>query len=164
MSKSRSLLEKKNQQAFDFEDMLSSYQSAREEVLEACDSKPEQGEAMSCAETCVEIAAAIKRSLRSTGLSREEIVDRINEYFPGGKQLSLHMFNHYLSKPDKYPIPAYLIIPLQEITGSLEIAQTLVEPTGGRVISRNEVRHMNLGRLDELISEMQHLKREIKRK
>lgn len=163
-----------NQLAFDFEAKLEVYQSARLEVLEACqESGPIQPVIDSADEACVEIAAAIKRMLRETNLSREELVDEINDYFgldradesgdeSGRKPLTIHMFNHYLSKPVYYPIPAFYLIAILAITGSLEVARVLVEPIGARIISGPEVRQMALGQLDEMITEMQKLKRELK--
>ncbi|MEW6263356.1 MAG: hypothetical protein AB1641_09780 [Thermodesulfobacteriota bacterium] len=149
-----------SQRAFAFEDRLERYQAARADVLESCrdQAPPRQFESM--AEACAEIALAVKRVIRRSGLSRDQVLDRINAYF--GMRLSSHMFNHYLSKPAQYPLPAYLLYPLMQIASSLEIAQALVEPLGARVISREEVRLMALGKLDQMVSEMQRLKREIK--
>ena len=152
---------KDHQQAFDFEARLESYRSAREEVLDACRSSEMPEPVGTAAEAAVEIAAAVKRSIRSTGLSREQVVDRINEYFGDGR-LSVHMFNHHLSKPAAHPLPSIYIYPLLQITGSLEILQTLADSVGARVISGEEVRQMALGKIDDLMSEMQKLKKEIK--
>lgn len=150
-----------NQGVFGFDEKLARYEAARADVLAACDDAGAPRSFDTRAEACIEIAAAVKRAIRHTGLSREEVVDQINEYF-GDRRLSLHMFNHYLSKPAQYPLPAYLIFALLEITGSLEIAQALVDPIEARVISREEVRLMNLGKLDQTISEMQRLKKTLK--
>ena len=138
-----------DQAAFDFEARLEAYYEAREKVLEACHARKIGSSGSDPAEACIEIAAAVKRSIRRAGLSREQAVDRINDYFGTPDKVSYHMMNHYLSKPARYPLPAYLIFALSDITGSLEIVQTLVEPMGGRVIGRDEVRQMTLGRVDE---------------
>lgn len=70
-------------------------------------------------EDCVELAAAAKRAVRQSGMSREETVDKINEIYgwisvedlkkkqngkkkKGQKHLSCEMFNHYLSKPTEH--------------------------------------------------------------
>jgi hypothetical protein len=161
MSKRKRNIER-NQAVFDFEAKVEAYQTARADLLGAWDNSTDAPEALSRAEACIDLAAAIKRAIRSTGFSREEIVDQINAYFTDGKPLSLHMFNHFLSKPEQYPVPAYYLVALMEITGSLEIVQALVEPLGGRVISRDEVRQMNLGKLEELLTGLQKLKRELK--
>lgn len=131
-------------------------------------------------EACIQIAASIKMAIRISGLSREHVVDDINRYFgwptieeyqklkelrkikQATKHLSIHMLNHYLSKPVAYPIPAYLIYPIQKITKSLEPCRALAEAEDARVISGDEVRHMTMGKLDETILEMQRLKRELR--
>ena len=118
-------------------------------------------------EACIEIAASIKRALRSSGLSRDQLVDAINKYFGWAetgtkKQLTIHMLNHYLSKPAEYPIPASLIFAIQHITRSLGIAGTFAEAEGGRVITRDEIRELAIGKLDDSILEMQRLKRELR--
>ena len=150
------------QGVLDFESRLDSYVEAREEMIEACRQPDTPARPYETAgDACEEIAVAVKRAIRQTGLSREEVVDRINEYF-GHKRISYHMMNHYLSKPEKYPLPAFLIPALTHITSSLDIIQTIAEPAGARVISREEVKMMNLGKLDQMVSEMQKLKRELK--
>ena len=109
------------------------------------------------------IAAAAKKAIRQTNLSREQILEAINDYFED-KKLSKHMFNHYLSKPTEYPMPAALVFAIQRITGSLEIIKELAGAEGARVISGVEVRQMTLGKLEETIIEMQKLKKELKLK
>ena len=136
---------------------------ARERVYEAASAEVSDGRDIgSRAEACVEIAAAAKRGIRESGLSREQVVDLVNEYF-GDRKLSIHMLNHHLSKPSQYPLPAHLIFALQDVTGSLEIIRALAAAAGAQVVSREEVRLMNLGKLEQMITEMQRLKREIKR-
>lgn len=154
-----------NQLGFDFEGRIEIYQKAKEEILEAC-AKPQPARSFEGqAEACIEVAAAIKKAIRHTKMSREQVVDAINQYFgkcEAGKTLSIHMFNHYLSKPAEYPIPTFYIFAIQHVTGSLEPARALAEAMDARVISGAEVRQMALGKLDETISEMQRLKRELK--
>lgn len=167
MSNSRKKIEK-GQTAFDFEAQVESYVAAKAEVLEACAGpRPVLG-MEDAGELCVEIAAAVKRALRETGLSREQLVDRINNLLGlsrGGAErppLSIHMLNHYLSKPVEYPLPAFVLPAIASITGSVEPIRPLVEPLGARVISEADVRLMTLGKLEATINEMQRLKREIK--
>lgn len=151
------------QACLDFEARVEAYVEARAEVLEACQApmpqKPESAE-----EATIEIAAAIKRSLAATNMSREELVDAINIYHgrTGKRALSIHMLNNYLSKPRQYPIPAYYLLTIQVVTDSLEPSRVLAESMGARVVSREQVRQMALGKLDETIDEMRRLKRELK--
>ena len=150
-----------NQSTFDFEARLESYRSAREDVMEACRIPESTAPVGTPAEAAVEIAAAAKRSIRKTGLSREQVVDEVNTYF-GADILTIHKLNHYLSKPAQYPLPSIYIFPLVAITGSLGILQVLADPVGARVISGEEVRQMALGKLEEMMAAMSKLKREIK--
>lgn len=157
----------RNQLAFDFDRRLEAYEKAREEILEVCSHTPCSKSMESWEEACIEVAAAIKRAIRQGKTSREQVVDGINEYFgcsDKNKKLSIHMFNHYLSKPTEYPIPTFYIFAIQHVTGSLEPTKALAEAMDARIISGVEVRQMALGKLDETISETQRLKRELKGK
>jgi len=163
MSKRRKRIDP-NQLAFDFDRKIETYQRARADILEACQNPQPTKSIESKAEACIEIAAACKRAIRHSGLSRDQVVDGINEYFgySGVGILSIHMLNHYLSKPTDYPIPTYYIYAIQYVTKSLEPTRALAEPMDARVITGAEVRQMALGKLDETISEMQRLKKELK--
>lgn len=169
MSKRRKRIENPNQLKLDFERKIESYQTARQEILDACQNPQPTRHIESEAEACIEIAAAIKRAIRQTNMSRDQVVDGINEYFGrtednenSKKPLSIHMLNNYLSKPVEYPIPTYYIYAIQYVTGSLEPAQALIEGMDARVISGAEIRQMALGKLDETILEMQQLKKELR--
>lgn len=117
-------------------------------------------------ELCVEIAGAIKRAIKNTGLSREQIVDEINDYFgwtgkDASKQISVHTLNNYIAKPVERPIPAYLLFPIIRITGSLELLQIFAEPEGARIISQDEVKDLSIGKIDNTIAELQRERREL---
>lgn len=157
-----------NQLRFDFDKKIDEYRDLKEEILVSSESPPVKN-FESYEEACIELAASVKRAIRQRGLSREQMVDAVNDYFgwpkgeaPKGKNLSIHMFNHYLSKPARYPMPAYLIFAIQRITNSLEPTKTLAETEDAKVISGDEVRQMALGKLDDTIIEMQRLKRELR--
>ena len=72
------------------------------------------------------------------------------------------MFNHYLSKPTEYPMPAAIIYAIQHITGSQEITSSFAKAEGARVISGEEVRELAIGKIDDAIAEMQRLKKEFR--
>ena len=176
MSKSKRKIDR--QARFDFEDRLETFVAAKREILEACGQPRPQNRLESAEEACIEIAAAIKRAIRQTSLSREQVVDRINRFFgwptaekaesakskrsPGSRHLSYHMMNHYLSKPVQYPIPTFYLYAIVEVTGSLEPLAALAEPTGARVISEEEAKLMALGKIETAIAEMTRLRKEIK--
>jgi hypothetical protein len=160
MSKRRKTLDNPNQLKLDFDRKIETYQTAKQDALDACQ-ETQKKEIGSRDEACVEIAVACKRAIRHSDMSREQIVDAINNYF-SERRLSIHMFNNYLSKPCKYPLPSYYLYAIQYVTGSLEPVQALAEPMDARVISGAEIRHMALGKLDETILEMQRLKKELR--
>jgi hypothetical protein len=152
----------KNQTALDFDTPIAEYESLRTQLIAG----PEKTERIeNWDEACIEVAASVKNALRSWGKSREELVDAINKYFgatPEGRHLSIHMFNHYLSKPVEYPMPAALIYAVQHITGSLETIANFAVAEGGRVITAGEVRELAIGKIDAAIDEMQKLKKEFR--
>lgn len=163
-----------NQLSLDFSAKVDYYVEAKEEIAEAVHEQPRSHQVESEFEACIEIAAAIKRALRDSAMSREQLVDAINAYFGRSaegacddpptcrKPLTIHLLNHYLSKPTDYPIPVYYLYAIHHVTGSLEPAKTLVEPEGAHVATGVEVRQMQLGKLEEALAEMQRLKRELK--
>ncbi|BCS94587.1 hypothetical protein DSLASN_02190 [Desulfoluna limicola] len=121
-----------------------------------------------------ELATAIKKAIRQSGLSREQVVDEINAFFDrsheGAKTdppscrnpLTINMLNKYICKPDEAPIPAYYLVALMFVTGSLEPARALVEPMGAQVVDEEDVKQLTLGKIDQNISELQRLKKELR--
>ena len=124
-------------------------------------------------ELCVLLAAGIQRAITKSGLSREQMVDEINTYFGRTEEeavkdepicrklLTIHMLNHYLSKPAEYPIPAYYLFAIHHITESLEPAGVFVEAEGARIATGAEIRQLNIGKLEEHIIEIKKLKKEL---
>ena len=126
-------------------------------------------------EACIEIAAAIKRSIRDSGLSRDQVVDGINAYFGRTKAgavadpqtcrnpLSIHMLNNYLSKPAENPIQAYLLFPICHVTKSFRPLNVILSAFGARVATREEIEHMEFGKLDAAIDVLVEKRRKNKR-
>lgn len=173
MSRSTSKIDPRQMQ-MDFDAMMEEYEASRKQIVMSIEEHAlrrsiARSTTCSADEIFVEIAAACKRAIRESGLSREQVVDAINEYYCWSdeeeserKPLSIHMLNHYLSKPSEYPMPLYILHAIQHITWSLEPAKPLVEPFDARIITGEEVRQMALGKLDETIAEMQRLKKELR--
>lgn len=146
----------------DFDAPIQQYEELRVKLLNVQET---QGRIDSFEEACIEVAATVKSALRASGMSRDEMVDAINAYFSAAEskwRLSIHMFNHYLSKPTEYPMPAALIYAIQHITGSLETIANFAKAEDARVISGEEVRKLAIGKLDDAIAEMQRLKKEFR--
>lgn len=156
------------QLSFEFDKKIDEYINLRKDILTPHPPQPHISH--SWEEDCIETAASAKRAIKQSGMSRDEVVDAVNSYYgwhspagtKTGKALSIHMFNHYLSKPTRYHMPAYLIFAIQHVTGSLSISEAHAAAEDARVITGNEVRQMTLGKLDETIIEMQRLKKELR--
>lgn len=148
------------QAAFDFSARVESYIQAKSGLLDAVETSDPRPAIESSAEVCIEIAGACKRAIRRSGLSREQLLDKIQDLY--GTKLSPHMLNHWLSKPAQYPMPAHILLAIALITEDLAPLAALAEPIGARVITKSEIRQLTLGQLDQTITEMQRLKRRLK--
>jgi len=152
-----------NQASLDFDTPIEAYSRLRDEILNA----PQPVCIVeSYEEIAIEQAAVVKATIRESGMSRDQIVDAINQYFgwvtnDKRKCLTLATLNNYLSKPIQYPFPSIIIISIQHICRSLKPIGFMAELEGGRVISRAEVRELSMGKLDNAIKEMQRMKKEL---
>jgi hypothetical protein len=163
-----------NQLPLDFDALVDEYIEVKADLVEAAREVREHRCGENEMEACIEIAAAIKRSLRDSRLSREQLVDGINAYFGRSEQgaekdppecrkpLTIHMLNNYLSKPCEYPIPAYYLYAIHHVTGIIEPAATIVAAAGGQVATAEEIRLMHLGKLEQTLDEMRRLRAELR--
>lgn len=166
MSKKGKRIDDKQLSLFDYDARIDEYASLKSKIIEQAHEVKKA--AHSWEEDCIEIAAAVKRSIKKSGMSREQLLDAINKFYgidSAGKKarpVSIHMFNHFLSKPTEYPIPSYLIFAIQRITKSLEPCRAFADAEDAQVISGDEVRQMKIGKLDDALGQIQRLKRELK--
>ena len=127
-------------------------------------------------EDTIELAASVKACIRESGMSRRDLVDAINTHYgwPTTSEvesmdarpedhLSLHMFNHYLSKPTEYRMPGALLFAICRITGSLSPCQVIAASAGGDVVTRDEKDDLLLGKAEKAVYELNQLKRQIKK-
>lgn len=144
-------------------------------------------------ELYVELAAACKAAIRESGLSREEVLGRVNRHFGRSgddkkdgslegraagspvdprmtgtqsdpkRPLSINMFNNYLSKPGEIKLPVWVVYGISLATGSLRPFRALVAGLGGKVISANEETELLLGKLEQHIREGAAIKRQLQR-
>jgi len=153
---------------FNFERRVTAHLDEKAGIIEALNSAKPPKTIDSYEEACIELAKAVKLAVRQAGISREELLDRINDFFgwPEGdrKALSIHMLNHYLSKPTLYPMPGAFLFAIQYVTDSLEPCRALAEAIEGDVISREEKNDLLMGKLDKAVYEMQRLRRQLRRK
>ncbi|MDY6789711.1 MAG: hypothetical protein SWH54_00400 [Thermodesulfobacteriota bacterium] len=152
---------------FSFEKRVQAHLQEKSEILETIHTNKPAKNIESYEEACIEQAAAIKKAVRQSGMSREEVVDGINAYFgwhaKKGKYLSIHMFNHHLSKPARYPIPAPMLYAIHHVTGCLAPCRSFAEAEEGDVITQDEKKTLMLGKMETAVYEMQKLKRELKK-
>lgn len=166
-----------NQMEFDWD-----FPSKLEKVLQERDvlqekvilGPPKARQAENEFEICVVLAAGIKKAIDESELSRDQVVDLINGYFGRTKEeakkddpicrnpLTINMFNNYLSKPAECPIPAYYLFAIHHVTESLEPARVFVEAEGAKIATGGEIRQMALGKLEDHMTEIKKLKKEIK--
>jgi hypothetical protein len=158
---------------FSFQKKIETFAEATEDVQKAIEEGPPTCEVENEYEACIEIAAAIKMAIRPSGLSREQVVDAINDYFgrtsEGSKTdpptcrrpLSINMFNNYLSKPTDYPIPAYYEYAIQAVTESMEPSSTILAARGATVASGKDLRHQTMGKIIGLKNEIRQLERQL---
>lgn len=126
-------------------------------------------------ESCYAVASAVKKAIRVSGLTREQLVDAINSYFnrntEGAKTdppeclppMTIGMLNNYLSKPAVYRFPAYLIFAVQAITKSLEPSRIFVEAMGGEAINADESRQLKIAKLNQIEEESRILAKQLKK-
>lgn len=159
------------QQVFDFQERISEFCDTILAIEEHQEEKrlADRTE-RSRAEFYVEAAAACKRAIRHSGMSRDQIVDRINENWapleeeiadPDRKpSLTKAMLDNYLSKPVACRLPAWLIFAVCEVTGSLEPLAVQAENLGASLISADEKDELTLGKLEAQLRAGALLKRE----
>jgi hypothetical protein len=127
-------------------------------------------------EDTIELAASVKATIRESGIRRPELVDAINIHYGWPtiaeveqmterpeNHLSLHMFNHYLSKPTEYRMPGALLFAICRITKSLEPCRVIAASAGGDVVTRDEKNKLMLGKLEKATYEMNKLSLKLKK-
>jgi hypothetical protein len=103
-------------------------------------------------EMVVEITDACKQAIRESGLSREQILERVNGLLgrtgenDSKRPISIHMFNNYLSKSHEFPIRYTLIKAIAKITRSKRIAQVFVRDLSMVVIRTDDQIELWLGK------------------
>lgn len=125
------------------------------------------------AELYVELAAACKQAIRDSGLSREEVLERINEYYSvsddaegsdgseSSRPTSIHVFNNHLSKPHECRMPTWLLLGIIVATDNLTPLDVLASRRGATVISANERAELLVGKLEQHLKEGAAIKRQL---
>jgi len=168
------------QRPLPFGERVVSHLNETEEILAEIYTHKARQEIENYEEACMALAMGIKTAIKESGDSRADVADKVNKYFgwptagemetlkktgkdKGVKHLSVHMFNHYLSKPAEYPIPGYLIYAIQHATESLAPCRSFAEAEGGEVVSMSEREILSVGKLFETKVEVSRLLNEFSR-
>jgi len=162
MSKKRKKIDTR-QSLLDFDQPIEVYTRLREELLRDNPPRPTSPE-YRYEEYCIEIAVSVKKAIRDSGLSREQVCDAVNDYFgwpknDKRKSLSIHMLNNHICKPVEYPPTAALLHAIQRVTSSIEPLKAQAEMEGAQIITGDELRKLTLGKIDDALTELQKLKR-----
>ncbi len=100
----------------------------------------------------IQITAACKQAIRESGLSREQVLDRVNKLLgrsgseESKRPISIHMFNNYLSKPRDFTIRYTIIKAIARITGSKRIVEAFVKDQSLIVIGADDQIELWLGK------------------
>ncbi|MBN2427120.1 MAG: hypothetical protein JXK94_02160 [Deltaproteobacteria bacterium] len=163
-----------SQMSLDFSAQIDSYIEERIELTKSISQTKPRIEPESEFELCIEVASVIKQSIRASGLSRAQVVDAINLFFgrtEAGAEadpptcrrpLTIHQLNKYLSSPIEHAIPLYFAFALQDVTKSMEPAATIIAAAGGQVATAEEIRLLNLGKIEKGMDELRRLRNELK--
>jgi hypothetical protein len=119
-----------------------------------------------------DLKTAMAKAAKDTGLSREELCDRINQVADRygvrlvkgtGLNLTLDTLEKWLNPEDKERvIPAKALTVFCAATGSTLPMQVLVEPLGWRVIDDKQARLLQLAELDQDVKRKQAMMKKIK--
>jgi len=167
MTKGKKSLDK-NQICLDFDSPIEAYQALREELTRATPPPVENAENR-WDEYSTEIAVAIKKIARDNDMSRDHLVDAINDFFgfdgtDGRKSLTIHMLNNHLSRPAEYPLPLPYVHAINRIFQSTELIDAMAVIEGARAIGRDEIKMLALGKIDNALAELQRLKKTLRGK
>lgn len=149
---------------FEYKERVKELMHQHDEIGRALNDVVDQGPESACGENeeelCNEVAAALKADLRDSGMSRDQLLDKLNEFLgrteDGYKQdkckkpMSLDMLNNYMSKPIKYPLPSHFQYAFNKIFGSFRIQNTIVGAMKAQVISGEDIRRLTLMKIREL--------------
>ncbi len=153
------------QEAFDFDSPVEAYEAVREEILRAERPPEPPSDAHGYEECCNEVAVAVKKAIRQSGLSRDQVVDKVNAFFrwdseaDGRTRLTLNMLNNYLCRPASYNMPIPYLYAIQRVTNSLEPLRCLAEMEGVQVVTEEEARLLALGKMEAALMDIQHARR-----
>jgi hypothetical protein len=121
-------------------------------------------------ELYVEIAAACKAAIKQSGMSREQVLDKVNEYLKRNghvsekRAVSIHVFNNHLSKPGECPMRLAMMHAICRATRDFRPYRVLIADLGGRVVTQEELACLQLGKLQFHSREIAKVRRALTKK
>lgn len=83
----------------------------------------------------LELIAAVNRSIRSSGIGRDNFVDRVNLCLRStGKQITKNQVNKWLASSQENSIPAWVMPSICWAVASIDPLTTLLNPLGYKVM------------------------------
>jgi len=125
---------------------------------------------------CHVISGTIKAAIQSSGMSREELVDRINGYFcrtsAGAnanppeclRPLTKAQLDNYLSNPAKYRLPAYYLYAVCHVLNTLEPIRGIAASMGAEVISKEDSLLLSWAKLQRAMAAGKAMEKELQKK
>lgn len=123
-------------------------------------------------ELCQEIASNLGREIKNSGLSRDEFVDRVNEFFGRTeeryqlkacrKPLTRADVDKWISDFKIRPIDSYYLYAFQHIL-DFGVVNTIVGAVGGQVVSQEDRRLLALARIGELEARIRDAKKTLRK-
>lgn len=125
---------------------------------------------------CHVISGTIKAAIQASGMSRDELVDRINGYFcrttAGAsadppeclRPLTKAQMDNYLSNPAKYRLPAYYLYAICHVLDTLEPIKGIAASMGGEVISKEDSLLLSWAKLQRAMEAGKAMEKELKKK
>lgn len=149
---------------FEYKERVKELMRQHDEIGRDLNNVVDQGPESACGENeeelCNEVAAALKADLRESGMSRDELLDKVNAFLGRTeegykkeackKPMTLNMLNNYMSKPSEYPLPSHFQYAFNKIFGSFRIQNTIVGAMKAQVISGEDIRRLTLMKIREL--------------
>jgi hypothetical protein len=93
---------------------------------------------------------AVKAAIRKSGLSRDQVVDKVNAVFNrpanGERLLGLAMFNNYLSDAKSEKLPLWVLVGVSLALDDPTPLRPIVEATGHTLTSEIELIDLQIGR------------------
>lgn len=105
-----------------------------------------------------EIRSALIRDQRESGLSRDQVVDKMQVL---GAEITIHTYNNFLNESHKHRFPLAWVIHHVLATGERSVLELIAEVIGCRVQEEDDVIFEEMGKIQHLEQELRLRKRDL---